>query len=151
MSERSEKAVELFKDGFNCSQAVVGAFAKDIGLDEKTAFKIAAGFGGGVGRTGEICGALSGASIVAGMLYGATEGRDAESKAHTYEEIQRVIKVFKEKNAFVTCRELMNPPGQPDGDGPVYRKRQCVSLVEDAVLAVEKVMFEDEVEKYGES
>lgn len=149
MSERSEKAVELFKEGFNCSQAVVGAFCKDIGLDEKTALKVAAGFGGGVGRTGEICGALSGVSIVAGMLYGATDGRDAESKAHTYEEIQRVLKAFKEKYGFVTCRELKNPP--KDGEDAVsYKRRPCVSIVEDAVLMAEKVMFEDEVKKYGE-
>lgn len=147
MSERSEKAVELFKNGFNCSQAVVGAFAKDIGLDEKTALKVAAGFGGGVGRTGEICGALSGAAIVAGMLYGATDGRDAESKAHTYEEVQRVINIFKEKNGFVTCRELKNPP---ESETDVYKRRPCVQLVEDAVLAVEKVMFEGEVKKYAE-
>ena len=149
MSERSEKAVELFKDGFNCSQAVVGAFAKDIGLDEKTALKVAAGFGGGVGRTGEICGALSGASIVAGMLYGAVDGRDAESKAHTYEEIQRVINIFKEKNTFVTCRELKNPPEENE-EGIPYKRRPCIQLVEDAVLAVEKVMFEGEKNKYGE-
>jgi len=145
MSERSDRAVELFKDGFNCSQAVVGAFAKDIGLDEKTAMKISAGFGGGVARTGEICGALSGAAVIAGILYGATDGRDAESKAHTYEELQRVINIFKEKNGFVTCRELKNPP-----EGDIYKRRPCVQLVEDAALAVEKVMFEGEKKKYEE-
>lgn len=149
MSERSEKAIELFKEGFNCSQAVVGAFAKDIGLDEKTAMKVASGFGGGVGRTGEICGALSGVSIVAGMLYGATQGRDARSKAHTYEEIQRVLKAFKEKYCFVTCRELKNSPENTESES-VYKKRPCISIVEDAVLMAEKVMFEDEVKKYGE-
>ena len=150
MSERSEKAVELFKDGFNCSQAVAGAFAKDIGLDEKTAMKVAAGFGGGVGRTGEICGALSGVSIVAGMLYGAVDGRDAESKAHTYEEIQRVLKAFKEKYGFVTCRELKNPPASDGENTESYKRRPCVQIVEDAVLMAEKVMFEGEVNKYGE-
>ncbi len=149
MSERSERAVELFKDGFNCSQAVVGAFAKDIGLDEKTAMKISAGFGGGVGRTGEICGALSGVSIVAGMLYGAVDGRDAESKAHTYEEIQRVLKAFKEKYVFVTCRELKNPP-KNDENGISYKRRPCINIVEDAVLLAEKVMFEKEGKTYGE-
>lgn len=150
MSERSEKAVELFKNGFNCSQAVVGAFAGDIGLDGRTAMKISAGFGGGVGRTGEICGALSGAAIVAGMLYGATEGRDAESKAHTYEEIQRVLKAFKDKNGFVTCRELKNPPETDGNEKTVYKRRPCAQLVEDAVLLCERFMFEDEVNNYGE-
>ncbi|MBE6835942.1 MAG: C_GCAxxG_C_C family protein [Ruminococcaceae bacterium] len=149
MSERSEKAKELFKEGFNCSQAVVGAFYKDIGLDEKTALKVSAGFGGGVGRTGEICGALSGAAIVAGMLYGSVEGRDAESKAHTYEEIQRVIKIFKDENSFVTCRELKSPPSEKE-NGASYKRTPCIKFVEDAVLAVEKVMFEGEVNKYGE-
>ena len=147
MSERSERAAELFKEGFNCAQAVVGAFAKDIGLDEKTAMKVSAGFGGGVGRTGEICGALSGAAIVAGMLYGATEGRDAENKARTYEEIQRIFRIFTEKNTFVTCRELKNPPESADGEMQ-YKRRPCMQLVEDAVLATEKVIFDKEKE-YG--
>ena len=145
MSERSDRGVELFKSGFNCAQAVVGAFSKDLGLDEKTAMKISAGFGGGVGRTGEICGAISGAAIVAGMLYGATDGGDAESKARTYEEIQRIIRMFKEKNTFVTCRELKNPPA--DGDTS-FRRRACVQLVEDAVIISEKVLFDKERE-YG--
>ena len=145
MSERSDRGVELFKSGFNCAQAVVGAFAKELGLDEKTAMKVSAGFGGGVGRTGEICGALSGAAIVAGMLYGATEGSDAESKARTYEEIQRIIKLFKEKNIFVTCRELKDPPA--DGEMS-YRRRPCAQLVEDAILITEKVLYDKEKE-YG--
>jgi C_GCAxxG_C_C family probable redox protein len=145
MSERSDRGSELFKSGFNCAQAVVGAFAKELGLDEKTAMKVSAGFGGGVGRTGEICGALSGAAIVAGMLYGATEGGDAESKARTYEEVQRIIKLFKEKNGFVTCRELKNPPA--DGE-TAFRRRACAALVEDAIIITEKVLFDKEKE-YG--
>ena len=145
MSERTDRGTELFKSGFNCAQAVVGAFAGELGLDEKTAMKISAGFGGGVGRTGEICGALSGAAIVAGMLYGATEGGDAASKARTYEEIQRIIKLFKEKNTFVTCRELKNPPS--DGER-VYNRRACMQLVEDAIAVTEQVIFDKEKE-YG--
>ena len=74
MSERSEKAVELFKSGYNCSQAVFAAYADLFGFDEDTALKVSAGLGGGVGRSREVCGTVSAAAMLIGMKYGATDG-----------------------------------------------------------------------------
>ena len=81
MSKYTDRAVELFKSGFNCSQAVFAAFSEKIGMDEQTALRVSAGLGGGVGRRREVCGAVSGAAMLAGMVYGARDGEDREAKA----------------------------------------------------------------------
>lgn len=85
MSYYTDRAVELFKSGFNCSQAVFAAFADKIGMPEETALRVSADLGGGVGRMREVCGAVCGAAMLAGMIYGATEGSDRAAKAKTYE------------------------------------------------------------------
>lgn len=150
MSEYTEKAVELFKSGYNCSQSIVGAFAEYMGVDFNTAIKMAAGLGGGVGRMREVCGAICGASMIAGLKYGATVGSDAESKARTYEEVQRIVNEFKKTNSTIICRELIKEPEgllspTPDDRTPQYYKRRpCVKIVEDAAAAVEKVLINSE-------
>ena len=78
--DRKEKAVELFKEGYNCSQSVVAAYADVIGLDEATALKIASSFGAGMGRMREVCGAVSGMFMVAGMLTGTVDAKDVQGK-----------------------------------------------------------------------
>ena len=150
MSQRTEKAVELFKSGFNCSQAVFAAFAEDFGMDEETALKVSAGLGGGVGRAREVCGTVTGAALVAGMKYGATDGADAEGKKKCYEVVQQLIEEFKKENPSIVCRELLglnetnhtNPVPEARTDG-YYKKRPCVQLVEDSARAVEKIIFEE--------
>lgn len=150
MSERVEKAVELFKSGFNCSQAVFAAFAGDFGMDAETALKVSAGLGGGVGRSREICGAVCGASMVVGFRYGATSGEDTESKQKCYEVVQEIIAEFKKTNPTIICRELLalgdNVPTDPKPEARTeqyYKKRPCVQIVEDAARAVEKVLFKE--------
>lgn len=148
MSQRTDKAVELFKSGFNCSQAVFAAFAPDFGMDEETALKVSAGLGGGVGRSREVCGAVCGASMVVGLKYGATKGEDAESKAKCYEVVQEIIAEFKKTNPSIVCRELLSL-GEGENTNPTpeartqqyYKKRPCVQIVEDAARAVEKILF----------
>ena len=148
MSERVERAVELFKSGFNCSQAVFAAFAGDFGMDEETALKVSAGLGGGVGRSREVCGAVCGASMVVGFKYGAVKGDDAESKQKCYEVVQQIIAEFRKTNPTIICRELLalgdNVPTDPKPEARTeqyYKKRPCVQIVEDAARAVEKILF----------
>lgn len=107
MSKYTDRAVELFKSGFNCSQAVFAAFSDKIGMDEQTALRVSAGLGGGVGRMREVCGAVSGAAMLAGMVYGATDGEDREAKAKTYEVVQEIAAEFKKENPSIVCRELL--------------------------------------------
>lgn len=148
MSERVDRAVELFKSGFNCSQAVFAAFAGEFGMDEETALRVSAGLGGGVGRSREVCGAVCGAAMVAGFKYGAVKGEDAESKQKCYEIVQQIIAEFRKTNPTIICRELL-ALGDSENTDPTpearteqyYKKRPCVQLVEDAARAVEKILF----------
>lgn len=80
LEDRIQRAVELFMSGYGCSQSVVAAFADLYGLDETMAKRIAAGFGGGVGRMRMMCGTVSGLVILAGLDCGQTEGDDREGK-----------------------------------------------------------------------
>ena len=88
--KRIEKAVALFKEGFNCSQSVVAAFADQYGFTREQALKMSASFGGGIGRMRETCGAACGLFMLAGLETGATEGADREGKAANYKLVQEL-------------------------------------------------------------
>ncbi len=106
MSANIEQAVERFKNGFNCCQAVVGSYCEQFGLDSELAFKVATGFGGGM-RMGETCGAVTGAFMVLGLKYGNTTAEDKESKAKTYKMVVEYTNRFKARNGSVMCKELL--------------------------------------------
>ena len=138
MNEYSERAKDLFRQGYNCSQAVFLAFANDLGLQEDTALKIASSFGGGMGRLREVCGAVSGMFMVAGMKYGYSSPTDKKAKTEHYKRIQELAKKFKDKNRYIVCRELLGLETKVDSYIPsdrtaeYYKKRPCVELVGDA-------------------
>lgn len=153
MSKHSDRAVELFKSGYNCSQAVFAAFCDKTGLPEETALRVAAGLGGGVGRMREVCGTVCGAAMLAGMVYGATDGKDREAKALTYKKVQEIVEIFKQTNHSVICKELLGlsgsaptPPVPQERTEIYYKKRPCVQIVEDAAKAAEAVLFPEEQE-----
>lgn len=106
MGAKSEKAVELFKKGLNCSQAVFVSFCEDYGLGSELALKIGCGFGGGV-RSGEICGAVSGAVMVIGLKYGNGSIEDLEAKKNCYAKTSEFLAKFREMNGSVVCRDLL--------------------------------------------
>lgn len=150
MSER-ERAVELFKEGFNCSQSVFTAFAHRFGIDEDTAKKISAGLGGGIGRLREVCGAVCGGAMVIGSLISATEGHDAETKQKNYELVQEFAKRFTAENGTIICRELLGldeanekSPKPESRTAEYYKKRPCVELVECAAAILEDMIKEYE-------
>ena len=87
MSSYSQRAVELFKQGYNCSQSVVAAFCEEMDIDFETALRISSPFGAGMGRPREVCGAVSGMFIIAGMRYGCTDPKDNKAKAEHYKMI----------------------------------------------------------------
>lgn len=115
MGATREKAIELFYQGYNCSQAVFGAYAQRYGIEKDTAMRIAASFGGGMGRMREVCGALSGALMVVGMETGATEGRDTAGKKANYDMVQKVAGIYREKNGSIYCKELLGLVPMPNG------------------------------------
>ena len=107
MTEKSEKAKELFKSGYNCSQSVLAVFAEELGLDFKTAMKISSSFGGGMGRMREVCGTVSGMFMAAGLMFGPSDNSDPKAKGELYKKIQELAKRFKEQNGTIICRELL--------------------------------------------
>ena len=139
MEERIEMAVSLFKEGFNCSQSVVAAFADMYGFTREQALKMSASFGGGIGRMRETCGAACGLFLLAGLESGATEGADREGKAANYALVQELAEVFKERNGALKCADLLGlskkepvvstPEARTD---QYYAKRPCVKMVEEA-------------------
>ena len=104
---RIERAVALFKSGFNCSQAVVAAFADLYGFTDEQAFKMAASFGGGIGRMRQTCGAACGMFLLAGLDTGATEGSDNEGKSYNYKVVQELAEKFRQENGSLICSELL--------------------------------------------
>lgn len=152
MTDHSEKAMYLFKQGYNCSQSVVLAFCDKIGLDEETALKMSSSFGGGMGRLREVCGAVTGMFMVAGMLYGYSDPKDNKTKTEHYKLIQMLANEFREENGFIICRELLGLGAGADKPVPelrtqeYYKKRPCAELVGCAAKIMEKYIKERENE-----
>ncbi len=152
METRSEKAQQLFKEGYNCSQAVFGAFSDDIGMELKNALRIASSFGGGMGRLREVCGAVSGMFMVAGIIYGYDEPRDTEAKKEHYQLIQELAERFKDTNGSIVCRELLGLGKGPDNPTPevrtesYYKKRPCAEYVKCAAEIMEQCINEKKAE-----
>ena len=139
--ERIDKAVALFKEGFNCSQSVVAAFADKYGFTQEQALRMSASFGGGIGRMRETCGAACGLFMLAGLETGATEGSDKEGKAANYQLVQELAAEFKQRNGALRCTDLLglsqNEPvvSTPEArTNQYYAKRPCVKMVEEAAL-----------------
>ncbi|WP_420188078.1 C-GCAxxG-C-C family protein [Bacteroides pyogenes] len=139
MEDRVEKAVALFKSGYNCSQSVVAAFADMYGFTEQQALRMAAAFGGGIGRMRQTCGAACGMFLLAGLEKGAVEAADREGKAATYALVQELAAEFKKRNGSLVCRELLgSDKKEPLSSLPeertlhYYAKRPCAKMVEEA-------------------
>lgn len=149
MSKGTE-AEKLFKEGYNCSQAVIGAFCDELNLDRETAFKIASSFGGGMGRMREVCGAVSGMFMVAGLKLGYTDPTDNDAKKAHYALIQKMAKKFKEENGAIVCRELLGETADT-GSTPTprtenfYKKRPCGEYVRIAADIAEAVINEMDI------
>lgn len=137
---KGEKAKELFMSGCNCSQAVAAAFCDEMKLDTQLVKRLTVGFGGGVGRMREVCGAVSGMAFVISAVYG-------EDKAKIYERVQTVANRFKAENGSVVCRELLGldknsetPPTPEKRTQEYYKKRPCPQLVEMAADILEEYL-----------
>ena len=147
MEDRSERAVQLFKDGAGCAQAVVAAYADLVGLDFGTAMKVSCALSGGVSRLREVCGAVSGMAVIAGMLEGNTEPADIESRTQAYERVQKMSGLFREKFGTVVCRDLLGKtdfektPSPTLRDSAFYDSRPCVDCIRFAAQTIAQCDF----------
>lgn len=152
METRRERAIRLFKEGYNCSQAVFAAFCDLYDIEPDMAFRLSSSFGGGMGRMREVCGAVSGMLLVAGLETGAVDGHDAERKKYNYQIVQQLAEEFKKNTGSIVCKELLGltkevktftdtTPEQRTEE--YYKKRPCIQLVGDAADIVESILLED--------
>ena len=135
MEDRIELAVSLFKEGYNCSQSVVAAFADMYGFTREQALRMSASFGGGIGRMRQTCGLF----LVAGLETGCTEGSNREGKEANYKLVQQLAQEFKQRNGSLICAQLLGldksapTPATPEArTAEYYKKRPCVKMVEEA-------------------
>lgn len=133
MTEREERAQRLHDSGYNCAQAVACAYCDRFGLDENTAFKMAEGFGLGMGLM-EVCGALTGAFMLAGCKQSKGCSHPGETKAQTYKLTKALAAAFEEKNGTYLCRTLKGVP-----DGTV--RRSCPGCISDACQLIEEYLL----------
>lgn len=143
---KGDKAKNLFLDGYNCAQAVFGAFCEDLSFDFDSAMMLSSGFGGGMGRLREVCGAVSGMFMVFNLKYGYTCPTDKEGKIQLYSHIQELAKRFENENGSIICKELLglaekkSEPTPEDRTHEYYKKRPCAELVKIAADIVENYM-----------
>lgn len=133
---KSQKAVELFDSGFNCSQSVFAAFAEDFGVQKEEALKIATSFGGGMAGMRETCGAVTGAFMVLGLKYGKTNVEDNETKELNYAKVKEFTEEFTRRHNFLKCGDLKNQQ-EVNGAGKTEEEIKtgpdsCQSLVSSA-------------------
>lgn len=133
MKDYASYAAELFESGYNCAQAVAVAFSDMINLEPKAAAAMASSFGGGMGRMREVCGAVSGMLLVAGILYGYDTPGDDTVKAEHYQRIQDMAGQFRAEAGSIICREILkNPPSDPSPTArseEFYKMRPCTRMV----------------------
>jgi C_GCAxxG_C_C family probable redox protein len=138
-------ALTTFDSGFNCSQSVLTAFCNEFGLHDEMAFKIASGFGGGMGRLAKTCGAVTGAFMVIGLKYGQVQSNDKAAKEKTYTLERKFADLFEIKHGSIECRELLacdisTPEGFKVANEKDLFKTICPKCVESAVKILEKIL-----------
>lgn len=143
---RSKLAEQYFLQGYNCSQSVLLAFSDLTGLENETAAMLASSFGGGLGRMREVCGAVSGAAMVLGLLRGYSNPNAADEKRAHYHLVQEFARRFKQENGSIICRELLGGTKTSTGNDPeprtteYYKKRPCPQLVSNAARICDELI-----------
>ena len=139
----ADRAEELFCQGYNCAQAVAGAFCEELGIPLYTMLRMSAPFGGGIGRQREVCGAVSGMLMMAGLLYGYDIPEEGEHRGECYAITRELCDAFKERNSSIICREILGARAKVGGvpeerTEQFYKTRPCVKSVRDAAEILEE-------------
>jgi C_GCAxxG_C_C family probable redox protein len=142
---KPDLAVATFKQGYSCSQAVLSAYAPDYGVEHVLALRLGAGFGGGMGRMGEVCGALTGAFMVLGLKHGAIAAEDHQAREKTHQRVRELARRFKERHGALRCRELTGcdlstPEGYEHARQQGVFRTLCPQLVHDAAAVLGEVL-----------
>lgn len=144
MDDRPVRARRMFEGGHLCSQSVLATYGDLYGLDQAAALKIACGLGSGIARTGEVCGAVTGAVMVAGLAHGRVEPQDRDALETTYSAVRRILTGFAAKHGSINCRELLGcdistPEARKEAEQKGLFATKCTQFVEDAARLVESI------------
>ncbi|MCC8144222.1 MAG: C-GCAxxG-C-C family protein [Tannerellaceae bacterium] len=150
IEEKTKLAIELFETGHNCAQSVFMAYADVFNLEPELAAALSVGFGGGMGRMREICGAVSAMAMIAGLKYPVADNNNREQRTRTYAAVQEMANRFKKCNNTIICRELLKSVAGKDTSptpemrsAQYYSKRPCTRLVADAAYITGKIIKEE--------
>jgi C_GCAxxG_C_C family probable redox protein len=141
--DRVERAVSLFQEGFSCSQALVAAYGDCFGLDRDFALRIAAGFGGGMGRMAHTCGAVTGAFMLIGLKYGGTDAKDRQAKEKTHEVVREFARRFLTFHESLVCKELLGCDiSTPEGSQTAKEKKLAATICPKLVKSAAEILQE---------
>ncbi len=147
MGQKGELARSLFESGYNCCQAVAGAFFEEAGMEFDVLMQIAASFGGGVGGMREVCGAVSAMALIAGAVSGYILPKTVEEKQAHYALVQKLAEALRNKHGSIICRTLLGEkegtPGRPPRERTpqYYKERPCPKIVMDAADILQDILF----------
>lgn len=144
MMDKKELAVQYHKQGYNCSQAVVGVFCEELGLEKDLAMKMASGFGGGM-RCGQVCGAVTGALMTLGLQSGQIHAEDQATKQKMNKIATQFQDQFKALNGTIICKELLGHDiSTEEGMQCITQKGLsriiCDQMILDAVVLAEEIL-----------
>jgi len=139
----SDRAAEYFKAGFNCAESVLTSLAESIGMRSELIPKIATPFGGGIGRRGSVCGALTGGVIAIGLKLGRSKAEDAEKREESYEKALELFKRFEKEFGSPICYDLIKldlttPEGRERSK--TIRLEKCINFVRAAAKNVAELI-----------
>jgi C_GCAxxG_C_C family probable redox protein len=141
--DHCQQALGLFAGHYNCAQALLGAFGPDAGLDLQTCLKLAAPFGGGIGRLGEACGAVTGALLALGLRSGDAAAADPAAKAALYAQVQKFVALFKARHGSVVCRELLGCElATPEGWRQAQERRTHETVCPEFIRTASSLLIE---------
>lgn len=143
---KADNAKKLFLQGHNCAQAVLCAFAEELGIDPDKARAMSACFGGGLGGQREICGAVSAMCMIFSLKHAPKDPTDHAAKAGFYKHIQEICNRFKKENGSIICRELLGLSSTAQATVPqprteqYYKSRPCPDKVASAAGILENYL-----------
>lgn len=145
MKSKEEIAIESFRSGLNCSQSVVSAYAEEMNFDRNLALSISCGFGGGMGRLQETCGAATGAFMVMGIHYCRKYSDNKDRKETTYAAIQKFSKEFTVLHGTMNCMELINVDLKTEDGHRILKERNlsenvCEKCILDSIKITEDIL-----------
>jgi C_GCAxxG_C_C family probable redox protein len=146
MKNRTDIAVAKFSEGYNCAQSVCYSYCDALRFDQNTALKMACGFGAGMGRKEEVCGAVTGGIMVIGAKYGRGERDDRTATELTYKKTRELMDRFEKKHGTFICRkllkgcELTTEEGQKDFKDNKLSDTICRPCVRSVVEILDSIM-----------